>query len=182
MAGMTGPRGMKTISPDDMRGVGIPGDRLRGRAWRQGKFARRRNWGSGRGVESIEGKQEAGRRLILVPWKPPEVSPTQEVGPGTMRVAEWCGWVAIGSVGLYWLVSLLGWIALAIGANGSVWQDWRYFILGGAFLCSHLLGFLCEGLSGSRCAWGMRAFAAFWISVLIWLPLGVALTGLLMAR
>ena len=42
--------------------------------------------------------------------------------------------------------------------------------IGISFILTHMLGFIADGMSDSRCPWGMWAFGAFWVSLLIWVP------------
>jgi len=89
------------------------------------------------------------------------------------RVANLCGSIAMGSVVFMWVIGLFG----CLDPNGT-WADLVFPSIGLAFILTHLLGFLSDGLSESRCPWGMMAFGSFWVSLLVWIPLGVLIHGM----
>ena len=92
------------------------------------------------------------------------------------RLADLCGGLAMSSVVVMWLIGLFGVVEELVLGTGF-WGGLLLPSIGLAFLLSHLLGFLSDGLSDSRCPWGMRAFGCFWVSTLMWVPLGMLLGG-----
>ncbi len=167
--------GPRKIAPDDVRGVVVPGDRLRGRAWRQGKFARARRWGSGEGRRQADAATPDPRLKLVEYARTP--APRPGPPPRNIRLGRILGWLAMGSVGLMWLVALLGMLSSLLFGGGAAWPAlWGAgFAIG--FIGSHLFGIASEGISGSRVALGLWAVGAFWISILGWVPLGMALAG-----
>lgn len=173
---MSNPRGQRRIAPDDVRGIVVPGNRVRGRTWRQGKFTRARNWGSGKGRDGVHG-EAPDERLRLVELEP-GLRPKIVQRPGHPRLARVCGWIAIGSVALMWLVAVLVLLSrLLFGSEGPAWPALWGVAFAVGFIGSHLFGMASEGLSGSRDPLGLWAVGAFWISILGWVPLGMALAG-----
>jgi hypothetical protein len=83
-------------------------------------------------------------------------------------VAEMCGGLAFGNVVLMWLI-----VILAVADGSGLFGNYMPIGIGLSFILSHVLGFMADGMSDGHCPWGMRAFGAFWISVLIWIPVGM---------
>ena len=116
----------------------------------------------------------SSKPLKLVPWVPPVVSMVEERKHLSMRWGRLLGWLAMGSLGLMWLVILLDVLARIIG-NGS--SGWESLIVPGmmvAFIGTHILGFASDTLTNSSSEWGMRALTGFWISAVVlvcrWVP------------
>ncbi|MFC7339295.1 hypothetical protein ACFQY0_19030 [Haloferula chungangensis] len=169
-------RGFRTISPDDSVGRLVSGDRLTGKAYRQGRYARRRNWGSGSEEKSDGQVTGPVKSLKLVPWKRESASVSLGNKESTIRAGEVIGWIAMGSLVQAWLVLVLSVLAEIIGSGSNGWSP---FVLPSVLLAlagTQLLGFLSDTLSESRSEWGTRALVGFWISFLIWLPLGMLIS------
>ncbi|MEM1083370.1 MAG: hypothetical protein AAGI48_04565 [Verrucomicrobiota bacterium] len=169
-------RGFRLISPDDMRGVTVAGLRVSGKEHRQGKYARRRNWGSGHREESSVHNKGASRTLKLVPWEPQIVDVQEEQEPSSKRWGRILGWLAMGSLGLMWLVIVLDVLARWISSGSSGWEPLLVPSMMIAFLGTHLFGFACDSLTKSSSDWGMRALIGFWVSAGVWLPLGATVS------
>lgn len=82
--------------------------------------------------------------------------------------AELCGGLAIGNVIAMWLFVLL-----AVADGSGFYGSFLPAGIGISFILTHVLGFIADGMSDSRCPWGMWAFGAFWVSLLIWVPVGM---------
>lgn len=165
-------RGFRKVSPDDGLSGLVGGRRLTGKSYRQGKYAPRRNWGSG--VDKATDGQGTGavKNLNLVPWKKPVGLPASLRKASTLRAGKVLGWIAMGSLVQLWLVVILDGIARVIGGGVSDWSllFWPSALV--ALVGTQLLGFLSDNLTASQCEWGTRALIGFWISVLIWVPIG----------
>jgi len=167
-------RGWKKLNPTDMRGVLVPGRRLTGRAWRQGRFAKRRHWGSGerRGESGRGGEVDPRLRMVERPGPRPSLSEAMAPRPGERRVGEWLGWLAFGILVVLWLCVVVA-VVERIGFGGG---GFAARVLVPVFWVSvvgvHLFGLASEGLLQGRGCWGMRAVMGLWLSLFSVLPLG----------
>ena len=150
---------------DDARGVIVP-------------FERGREAGARRGeAEPGRASLPGGGRFLIVPFDRATPEVLRGPSPEKLRRARLLGWMAIGSVGMLWLVTLLNWVALALTGSGGVWSDWQVPVFVLALVGSHVCGLASESVSSHRCPLGGWAFMSFWVSLLMWVPLGVAVSS-----
>ncbi|MGB6223214.1 hypothetical protein [Haloferula sp.] len=172
LAGVMINRGFRKVSPDDGLSGLVGGRRLTGKSYRQGKYAPRRNWGSGADVASDGQVSGPVKALKLVPWKKPSGLPSNERKASTLRAGRVLGWIAMGSLVQLWMVVILDVLARIIGGGVSDWSEWFWPSALVALVGTQLLGFLSDNLTGSQSEWGTRAMIGFWFSVLMWVPIG----------
>ena len=165
-------RGFRKVSPDDMRGVFVAGRRVSGKEARQGRYAKRRHWGSGRRPERKESSYGNFKQLQVVDWRPP-VPSLSKVEPRSHFWGVLLGRIGVGVLGVMWLVTVLSLIGDGLGGGNELWGRLVLPSWLAGFLVCHLFGFVSDHLCRSRSPWGMRALVGYWISVLVWIPLGI---------
>ena len=126
-----------------------------------------------KGRELVVAASVSAREMKVVAWKAkPEEMPA-EIVRGDRLAARGMGIAAFVCVGAWWLIVLLDAVATHwLKQPANLWDRLASPAFLVALFGSHTLAVTAGAAFRTRQSWGVRAVAAFWASVLLWLPLG----------
>lgn len=113
------------------------------------------------------------RQMTVVAWKPRTEEVAAELVRGDRLAAVGTGIAACACVGAWWLIVVLDGVATHwLKQPASLWDRLASPAFLVALFGSHALAVTAGAAFRARQPWGVRAVAAFWASLLLWLPLG----------
>lgn len=132
-----------------------------------------------KGREMVVAATAPAREMKVVAWKPKAEEVPAETARGDRLAAVATGIAACACVAGWWLIVLLYWVATRwLDQPANLWDRLVLPAFLVALFGSHVLAVTAGAAFQTRQPWGIRAVAAFWASMLLWLPLGTLISML----